>query len=116
MFGDNNNGLLQMISETKDSFLASVHVIQMVRKLLDCKKNIYYEAFNKIFGMCTVEIIKQMRLDKHAQYQNDNEDNDNDSYFILDQYINIQNMKGNLYKVDDIIESKSGIDNYESWK
>jgi len=45
-FGDGRDGLLKMASDEQESYFASSHVISLIAKLLDTKKNPYAESFN----------------------------------------------------------------------
>ena len=49
-FGDARNGLIKMAQTNKDSMLVCSHIISLISKLLDSKRNVYAESFNKIFA------------------------------------------------------------------
>jgi hypothetical protein len=67
------------------TYLATSHIVSLVAKLLDFEKNMFADVFNQILGECSIELIKEMKLEGQIKYQAANENND--GIFIVDQYI-----------------------------
>lgn len=102
LIGDSNNGLLTLIKESP-THIATTNLIGLLKKLLDYEKNIFAEAYNQHFSECSIEQIKEMKLDHHIKYQTSSEVND--GLFIVDQYIQTSNSQGIEVKVEDILSN-----------
>lgn len=114
-FGDARNGLLKMASDKNESYLVSSHVVSLIAKLLDIKRNVYAESFNKIFATCKPDMIKGLNLDQHILNQQKTGE-DNNGCFIIYNYINHKNLGGVKIELDRILSSQEAIEDYESWQ
>jgi hypothetical protein len=112
-FGDARNGLIKMAQTNKDSSLAISHIISLISKLLDSKRNVYAESFNKIFATWKPEMIKALNLDEHIMLQNVAEGND--GWFILYNYLSHKNLGGTKIQVDQILHNDEAINLYNEW-
>lgn len=112
--GDSNNGLLNLIREQKQSYLAASHVISLVAKLLDCEKNVFAKNFKKTFAEYDLATIKGLKLEQQIQYQMLNEVND--GLFIIDCYLQTCQENGQRISISDILRKPELIKGYEQWK
>ena len=112
-FGDSRDGLLKMASEMTDSFLANSQIIGLIAKLLDTKRNVYADSFNKIFATWKPEMIKSMKLDLHIINQKTWENND--ACFIVFNYISQKNMQGISIEAEQVLSTEEGIEIYLDW-
>lgn len=112
-FGESNNGLIYLINESP-SYITTSNLFSLLAKLLDYEKSIFAEAFNYHFSECSIEQIKEMKLDNHIKYQTANEVND--GLFIVDQYLNTCLSNGLEIKIEDILINQDCIQKYGKWK
>lgn len=113
LIGESENGLLKLIWESP-TYIATQNLLSLLAKLLDYEKNIFAEAYNCHFAECSIDQIKDLKLDNHIRYQTANEIND--GLLIVDQYIQTSVAQGNDVKVEDILISPDCIAKYHKWK
>ena len=112
-FGDSRDGLLKMASEKSESYLASSQVVSLLAKLLDTKRNVYAESFNKIFATWKPEMVKTMRLDSHIISQKACETND--GWFIIYNYLSQKSIQGVSLEPEQVLSSEEAIEIYTDW-
>lgn len=67
LIGDSNNGLITLIRDSP-TYIATQNLLGLLAKLLDYEKNIFAEAYNQHFAECTIDQVKEMKLDNHIWY------------------------------------------------
>ena len=102
-----------MASEKSESYLASSQVISLITKLLDPKRNVYAESFNKILATWKPEMIKAMKLDSHIISQKAWENND--GWFIIYNYLTQKSMQGVTVEAEQVLTSEEAIEIYTDW-
>jgi hypothetical protein len=112
-FGDARNDLIKMAYNQKDSYLSPSHVISLIAKLLDTKRNYYAESFNTIFATLKPELIKSLNLDKHIVRQTSTEGND--GCFIVNSYLNYKNMTGTRVEITQLLSTDEAVHKYNDW-
>lgn len=102
-----------MASDKNESYLASSHVISLIAKLLDIKRNVYAESFNKIFATCKPDMIRGLNLDKHILNQKIGEENN--GCFIVYSYLSHKNLGGTKIELDRILSTEEAMREYDAW-
>jgi hypothetical protein len=91
-FGDSRDGLLKMAADKDEAYLVSFHLISLIAKLLDPKKNPYSESFKKIFENADTETLEKIVIKmKH--------------YAVMNKGINFE--KSHLVKCLDWLQNSS---------
>lgn len=103
-----------MASDNNESYLAASHVISLIAKLLDTKRNVYAESFNKIFATCKVEMVKSLDLNQHI-INLGKAGEENDGCYIVHSYMTNKNLGGTKVTVDQILSDYDAIQEYNSW-
>ena len=91
-YGSSTKGLLEMAADKEESYLVSFHIVSLLAKLLDPKKNPYSESFKKIFEDAETETLERIVIKmKH--------------YAVMSKSINFE--KSHLVKCLDWLQNSS---------
>lgn len=91
-FGDSRDGLLKMASDKEDSYLVNFHVISLIAKLLDPKKNPYADSFKKVFEGAESDTLEKIVIKMNH-------------YAVMSEGINFE--KGHLIKCLEWLKTSS---------
>lgn len=103
-----------MASDKTESFFVTSHVISLIAKLLDTKKNVYATNWAKIFATWKPDMIRSLDLDKHilAQKVVDH----NAGWFIIDNYLSYKNLSGNKVEHEHLLRTEEAIEEFIAWQ